>query len=81
MGGAAQAAGGTASESSASLYTGTKSSPGDRVLGDVEKDSFIALPSKGIYPRLLPPPPKKTVCLIPRELDEGFYNVGQRRGL
>ena len=37
------------------LYTGAKSSPGDRVLGEVEKDSFIALPSKGRHTRLLPP--------------------------
>ena len=66
MGGAAQAAGGTASESSASLYTGTKSSPGDRVLGDVEKDSFIALPSKGRHTRLLPPSPKKNCVSHPQ---------------
>ena len=31
----------------ASLYTGVKSNLRDRVLGEVEKDSIIALPSKG----------------------------------
>ena len=34
-------------ESSASLYTGSKSNLGDRVLGDIKKDSFIALPGEG----------------------------------
>ena len=28
-------------ESSASLYTGAESNPGDRVLGEIEKDGFI----------------------------------------
>ena len=32
---------------STSPFTGTKSNLRDRVLGEVEKDSFIALPSKG----------------------------------
>ena len=30
-----------------SLYTGAKSNLGDRLLGEVEKNSFIALPGKG----------------------------------
>ena len=29
------------------LYTGAESNLGDRALGEVEKDSFIALPGKG----------------------------------
>ena len=29
------------------LYTGAKLNLGDRVLGEVEKNSFIALPGKG----------------------------------
>ena len=36
------------------LYTGAKSSPGDRVLGEVEKDSFIALLGKGGNSKLVP---------------------------
>ena len=38
----------------ASLYTGAKSVLGDRVLGEVEKDRFIALPGKGEHSRLIP---------------------------
>ena len=34
-------------KSSASLYTGAVSNLGDRVLGEVEKGSFITLPGKG----------------------------------
>ena len=37
---------GSDAESSASLYTGSKSNLGDRVLGDIKKDSFIALPGE-----------------------------------
>ena len=40
-------------ESSASQYTDGESNHGDRVLGEVEKDSFIALPGKGGHNRLL----------------------------
>ena len=64
-------------ESSASLYT-SKSNPGDRVLGEVEKDSFIALPGKGEHTGLLP---RKTMCPNPRGSDEGFYNKGSKVGL
>ena len=42
----------------ASLYTGAKSNPGGRVLGEVEKDSFIVLPGEGTHTKLLP---QKTV--------------------
>lgn len=41
-------------KSSAFLYTSTELNVGDRVLGGVEKDSFIALPSKGRHTRPLP---------------------------
>ena len=41
-------------KSSVSLYTSAKLNLGDRVLGEVEKDSFIALPGKGGHSRLLP---------------------------
>ena len=34
-------------DSSASLYTGAKSNLRDRIFGEVEKDSFSALPGKG----------------------------------
>ena len=37
----------TDAESSASLYSGAKPNLRDRVLGEVDKDSFIALPRKG----------------------------------
>ena len=35
------------------LYTSVKSTPRDRDLGEIEKDSFIALPGKGRHNRLL----------------------------
>ena len=41
-------------ESSASQYTDGESNHGDRVLGEVEKDSFIALPGKGGHSGLMP---------------------------
>ena len=41
------------------LCTGAKSNLRNRVLGEVEKNSFIALPGKGGHSRLLP---LKTVC-------------------
>ena len=36
------------------LCTGAKSNLGDRALGEVEKNSFIDLPGKGGYSRLMP---------------------------
>ena len=36
------------------LYTGTELNLGDRVLGEVEKDNFIALPGKGGHSGLMP---------------------------
>ena len=44
-------------KNSASLYTNAGSNLGDRVLDEVEKDSFIALPGKGEYSRFMPPKP------------------------
>ena len=69
--------GGGVTESSASLYTGAESNPGDRVLGEVEKDSFIALPGKGEHTGLLS---RKTMCPDPRGFDGGFYNGGSKVG-
>ena len=59
--------------SSVSLYTSA-----DRVLGGVEKDSFIALPGKGGHSGLLP---WKTMCPNPGEFSEEFYGKGSRLGL
>jgi len=39
-------------ESSAYLYTGAKLNLRDRILGEVDKDSFIALAGKGGHSRL-----------------------------
>ena len=44
-------------ESSASPYTSAESNLGDRVLGEVEKDRFIAFPGKGGHSRLMPSEP------------------------
>ena len=41
------------------LCTGAELNLGDRVLGEVEKKSFIALPGKGGHSRILP---LKTMC-------------------
>ena len=59
------------------LCTGAKSNLGDRVLGEVEKNSFIALPGKGGHSRLVP---LKIVCLNPGGFDE-FYSNSSRVGL
>ena len=58
-------------KSKGSLYTGAESNPRDRVLDKVK--SFIALPNTGLLPQ-------KTMCLHPREPDEGFYNNGLKVG-
>ena len=44
-------------KSSASLYTSVDLNLGDRVLGEVEKCSFIALPDKGGHSGLMPSKP------------------------
>ena len=53
------------------LCTGAKSNLGDRVLGGVEKKSFIALPGKGGHRELLP---WKTMCPNLGRFDEEFYS-------
>ena len=53
-----------------SLYTSAQLNLGDRVLGEVEKKSFIALPGKGGHSRLLP---LKTVCPHPGGFGEEFF--------
>ena len=51
--------------------TGPESNPGDRVLDEVEKDNFIALPGKGGF------------CYVstPEDMMKGFITVVQRWGL
>ena len=49
----------------------------ERVLDEVEKDSFITLPDKGRHTGFLSP---KTVYLYPRGIDEGFYNNDSKLG-
>ena len=58
-------------ESLASLYTHAESNLSDRVLSEVEKDSFNALIDKGRYTKLLL---WKTICSNPGRFDEVFYN-------
>ena len=58
--------------SSASLYSGAKWNLRDRVLGEVEKDSFIALPDKERHSGLLP---SKAMCPNLGVFDEGFITV------
>ena len=41
-------------ESSASLCTSAELNLGDRVLGEVEKNNFIALPGQGGHSKLMP---------------------------
>ena len=65
-------------KSSASLCTGAESNLEVRVLGEVEKDSFIALPGTVGHSRLLP---RKTVCPNPGEFGEEFYSNDSRVGL
>ena len=60
------------------LCTGAKSNLGDRVLGEIEKNSFIALPGKGGRSRLAP---LKTVCPNSGGFGEELYSHGSRVGL
>ena len=60
------------------LCTGARSNLGDRVLGKVEKNSFIALLGKGEHSRLLP---LKTMCTNQGGFAEEFYGNGSRVGL
>ena len=59
------------------LCTGAKSNLGDRVAGEVEKNSCIALPGKGGHGRLVP---LKTVCPSLGGFGE-FYSTGLKAGL
>ena len=60
------------------LSTGVESSLGNRVLGEVEKNSFIVLPGKGEHSRSLT---LKTMCPNPGGFDGEFYSNGSRVGL
>ena len=59
------------------LYTGAKSNHRDRVLGEVEKNSFIAWPGKGGIWGFLP---SKTMCLNPGEFGEEVDGNSSRVG-
>ena len=59
---------------SSALYTHAKSNLGDRVLGELEKSSFIALPDRGEHSGLLP---LKTVSL-PGGFDEELNSSSSR---
>ena len=60
------------------LCTGAKSNLRDRVLSEVEKNSFIALPGKWGHSGLLP---QKTMCPNLGGFDKEFYSNGSRVGL
>ena len=60
------------------LCTGAEMNLRDRVLGAAEKNSFIALPSKGGPSGLLP---SKTMCPNLGGFDEEFYSNSSRVGL
>ena len=60
------------------LCTGAKLNLGDRVLGEVEKNSFIALPDKGGHSGLML---LKTMCPNLGGFDEEFYSNDSRAGL
>ena len=57
------------------LFTSAESNLTDGVLGEIEKNSFIALPGKGGHSGLLP---QKTICPNPRGFDEEFYSNSSR---
>ena len=60
----------------ASLCTAAESHLGDRVLGEVKNDSFIALPGKGGYSGLIP---QNTTCPPLGEGSEKFYSKSSKR--
>ena len=60
------------------LCTGAESNRGHRVLGEVEKNNFIALPGKGGHSGLVT---LKTVCPNLGGFGEEFYSNGSRAGL
>ena len=59
------------------LGTSAKSNLADRVLGEEEKNSFIALPGKGGHSGLTP---LKTVCPTWENLVRSFIAVVEGRG-
>ena len=59
------------------LCTGAKSNLRDRVLGEVEKNRFIALTGKGEHSGLMP---SKTVCPNLGDLVRSFIVLVQRWG-
>ena len=60
------------------LCTNAEMSLKDRVLGEVEKNSFIALPGRKGHSSLVP---LKTVCPNPGRFGEELYSNGSRVGL
>ena len=60
------------------LCTGAESKLGDKVLDEVEKNIFIALPGKGGPSGILP---SKTVCPNTEGFGKEFYSHGSRAGL
>ena len=70
-------AGETAAENAACVHWRQITSQ-SRVLGEVEKNSFSALPGKGGHSG---PLPSKTVCPNLGGFGEEFYSIGSRAGL
>ena len=60
------------------LCTSAESNLGDRILGEGEKNSFIALPGKGGHSGLVP---LKTVCPNLGGFGEEFYSNGSKAEL
>ena len=57
------------------LYPSAKSNLRDRVLGGIEKESFITLPDKGGHTGILP---LKTMCPNLGEFNDGFITCGSQ---
>ena len=57
--------------------TSAESNLRDRVFGEIEKNSFIALPGKGRHRRVMP---QKLRVSTPGGFDEEFYSDGSRAG-
>ena len=62
-------------KSLASLYTGAELNLRDRVVGEVEKNSFITLPGKGDHSGLIPSKP----CIPAGVGSEEFHSNGPKR--
>ena len=61
-------------KNSAFLNTGAESNLRDRVLSEVEKDSFLTLPGKGSHSGLTP----SKLCVRPGGASESFIELAQR---